>query len=777
MKKLTYAILAIAACSTELSYADSFVVKQIQINGLKRVERSTALNYLPVKIGDTVNDNNTGKIIAALYKTGFFQNIKLQRQDNVLVIDVTERPTIGNIQVTGNSSLPTDKLNEVLKQVGLAQGLIFDDAVLERVKQGLLNEYYTLGRYNAKIDVTLGQQERNRVGVKIAISEGRIAKIRKIEIIGNQIFKSKKLIKELTISTPGVFTFFNHKDQYTDEKLSSSLGALGKYYRDRGYIRFKVDSTQIQLTQDRNEVYVIIRVNEGARYSFNGYKLIGKFPVAEEQLQKLITIKPGSIYSQQVVQEGQMRIAEALGNHGFAFANVSPQPEINDQTKQVFVTYYINPGNKVYVRRIDFSGNMKTADTVLRRVITQPEGSVVSVSRVKESTRQLRMYPFINNVDVQTVPVPGVDNQVDLNYKVTEGDAAQATAGVGYSTNAGVLFNAGFQQPNFMGTGNSVGFGFTGSKFAQIYNFSYNNPYWTETGIGRGYNLYYRRITPDKLGLSNYTTTGIGGSLVYTIPISQNSNIQTGVGYDNTTILLPDPVIAAKELTKFTDKYGKHFSTASLNLSWNYLTTDRAIFPTRGIQQSVSGSLSFPLGSNPLYFYKLGYSFKSYYPIYKGFILTSRAGVGYGNGYAGTEGLPFFQNYFAGGIGSSAAVRGYESNTLGPRDSRNNPLGGNLMLASSLGVVLPSLISPDTLRTSLFVDAGNVYNTVYDPLQDERTTIWNRNKGAGPIRLSTGVEIEWRSPIGPLIFSLATPLNKRDGDKTEVFQFTISTGF
>ncbi|MDF2867845.1 MAG: bamA [Gammaproteobacteria bacterium] len=780
MKKLTCAILAIAACSAEITYADSFVVNQIQINGLKRVEKSTVLDYLPIKIGDSVTDANTSKIIGALYKTGFFQDIKLQRQGNVLVIDLTERPTIGNIKVTGNSSIPTDKLNEVLKQVGLSEGLVFDDAVLERIKQGLLNEYYGLGRYNAKIEVSIAQQQRNRVAVKIDISEGRIAKIRKIEIIGNEVFKSSILMKELTISAPGVFTFFNRKDQYSDEKLSSSLGALGKYYRDKGYIRFKVDSAQIQLTQDRNEVYVIIRINEGARYTFSGFKLIGKFPLPEEQLAKLITLKTGGTYSQQTVQNGYNKVAEALGNHGFAFANVSPQPEINDQTKQVFVTYYINPGNKVYVRKVDFSGNMKTADTVLRRVILQPEGSVISVNKVKESTRQLRLYPFISNADVQTLPVPGIDNQVDLNYKVIEGDAAQATAGVGFSTNSGMLFNLGFQQPNFMGSGNSVGFNFTGSKSAQIYSFNYNNPYYTESGIGRGYSVYYRRITPDNIGLANYTTTGVGGTLNYTIPFTENSNVQAGVGYDNTVLLLPDPSRTAKELTQFSSQYGSHFSTASLNLGWSYLTTDRARFPTKGIQQSISGSLAFPLGSNPLYFYKLGYNFKSYYPIYKGFIFTTHAGLGYGNGYASTDGLPFYQNYFAGGIGTPAAVRGYESNTLGPKDSQGNPLGGNVMLAGSLGMILPSLISPDTLRTSVFVDAGNVYNTKYDPLQDqpiEAGQYMGKSKATGPIRLSTGIELEWHSPIGPLIFSLATPLNKRDADRAEVFQFTISTGF
>jgi outer membrane protein insertion porin family len=780
MKKLTYALVALAACTVENIYADVFVVKQIQITGLQRVSRSTVLDYLPVKVGDTIADDKTAHIISSLYKTGFFHDIKLERQGNTLVIAVTERGTIGDIQVTGNSLLPTDKLNEVLKQMGLSQGLVFNNAVLERVKQGLLNEYYNLGRYNAKVDVDLTEQTRNRVGVKIVISEGRTAKIRRIEILGNQAIKTRTLLKQLTITTPGLFTFFDHKDQYADDKLSSSIAGLTKYYHDHGYMRFKVDSAQIQLTQDKNDVYVIIHVTEGARYTYSGFKLIGSFPVPAEELQQAMTLKVGEVYSQQAVESAYGKIAEVLGNHGYAFATISPQPNIDDKQRQVLLTFYVNAGKQVYVRKVEFSGNMKTADTVLRRVTTQPEGGIISTRKIKESKRQLQLYPFVQNVAINTIPVPGVDNQVDLNYKVTEGDTAQATAGIGYGTNNGLIFNAGFQQPNFMGTGNSVGLGFTGSRFMQLYNFSYNNPYYTDTGIGRSFSLYYRRITPDKLGLTNYTTTGIGGTLSYSIPFTKNSNIQAGVGYDNTVIILPDPSLTSKELANFTDKYGRHFSTGSLLLGWNYLTLDRAIFPTKGLQQSLSSSLSFPLGSNPLYFYKLGYNLKSYYPIYKGFILTGHAGVSYGNGYANTDGLPFFQNFYAGGIGDIGSVLGYESSTLGPKDSQGNPLGGNLRLTSGLGIVVPSFISPDSLRTTVFVDAGNTYNTVKDPLQDQpilNGRYAGQSKAAGPIRLSTGVEVEWRSPIGPLIFSLAKPLNNQAGDRTEAFQFTISTGF
>lgn len=776
MKKLNYALLALSTCAIQAGYAAPFVVKHIQITGLQRVSQSTVMDYLPVKVGDTINDKNTGKIINTLYKTGFFQDIKLERQGDTLFIQVSERPTIGSIKITGNSSLPTDKLNEVLKQVGLSEGLVFDNAVFERVKQGLLNEYYNLGHYNARIDVSIVQQTRNRVDVKVDISEGRIAKIRQIEFIGNHVFKSSTLLKELTITTPGIFTFFTRKDQYTEDKLVSSLSALTKYYKDRGYVRFKVDSAQIQLTQDRNEVYVIIRVHEGEQYTYSGYKLIGNFPVPEEELRKLVTLKPGQVFSEQAAQNVNNAIAETLGNKGYAFANISPQTDINDKTKQVFVTFYVNPGKRVYVRKINITGNTKTADIVLRRVIKQPEGGVASTGQIKESSRQLRLYPFINDVNVNTIPVSGIDNQVDLNYKVTEGNAAQATAGVGYGTN-GFIFNAGFQQPNFMGSGNSVGFSFTGGQYAQIYSFNYYNPYFTESGIGRGYSLYYRKITPDNLGLSNYTTTGIGGSLSYSIPFTENSSIQTGFSYDNTVILLPDPSITAQELSQFTDKYGKHFSTGLVNIGWNYLTYDRAIFPTKGLQQLISSTVGFPLGSNPLYYYKLNYSIKLYYPIYNDFIFTSRGGIGYGDGYASTtDGLPFFQNYYAGGIGSAAAVRGYETSTLGPKDSRNNPLGGNFMVAGGFGIVLPGWFARDSLRTTVFMDAGNVYNTKNNPLQDQPTA-YGQSKHAGPIRLSTGVEVEWRSPIGPLVFSLAKPLNSQPEDRTEPFQFTISTGF
>lgn len=757
--------------------ADTFLVKHIQIEGLQRVTEDTVLSYLPVKVGQSFDTARSSEIIKALYQTGFFTNVTVSREKETLIIQVSERPTIGHIQAIGNTSIPKEAMDDILKRFGLVEGNVFNQAALDHIVQGLKTEYHKVGKYNAKITANVKEEVRNRVSVKIMISEGRTVKVKEIKIIGNQAFSEKTLLKELTLSTSGLFTFFNKKDQYTQEKLEASTAALERFYRDQGYLRASVESEQVELSPDRKEVYITLKVKEGGQYTIAGYRLIGNTILPKEEIEPLIPLRIGERYSQEKIEKVYAVVREILGNKGYIFTEITAQPDINDTTHEVFLTFHANPNQQVYVRRIEFAGNLRTADEVLRREMRQPEASLASLKNIQESSRQLLLLNYLSNVEVETLPVPEKPDQVDLRYKVTEAPSAAATAGIGYGTN-GLLVNASLQQSNFMGTGKSVGLSFHGTKTAKSYSFNYYNPYYTQSGIGRGFSIYYQEVDPGKQNIIDYTLSGFGGDVRYSIPLSDNSSWQWGIGYDNTKINLgKDPGNEIKEFIKrITGKTKDLSSELTIDIfntyvSWSYVGLDRSIFPTRGFSHSVNGQLFGAPSRNqrkPLAFYKISYHAQWYQPLFSEFILHIRGSVGYGDGIGSTYKLPFFQNYYAGGIGTSFAVRGYETNSLGPKEADNRALGGNLAVSASASVILPNWFIPDSFRTSLFLDAGNVYDL---KLQSKPSV------GSGPVRFTSGIALEWRSPIGPLVFSLAKPLNKKNRDETQVFQFTIATLF
>lgn len=775
------------------AWADTFVVQQIQINGLQRVSQGTVLNYLPIQVGDTLNTDDTAKLINALYQTGFFSSISLSRQGNTLIVNVQERPTIGTIKVSGNKLIATKDMLKALANLGVAEGQVYDQSVVDSVKQSLQREYYAQGNYNAKVNIITTPSTSNRVNLQININEGSAATIKQIQIIGNTAFSQKELLKQFKLKTGGLISGFTKTDQYSKEKLDGDLEALKSFYMDHGYIQFNVDSTEVTMTPDKKYVYIIIHITEGPKYTISGFKVEGDLLYPESTLNKLITLKPGQTFSRQAVTANASTLSNFYGDHGYAFSKIQPVPQIDQTKDQVMMVFMIDPGPKVYVRQINFTGNTKTEDQVLRREMRQQEGSLVSTSNIQESERRLNMLGYFKTVNTTTTPVPGTDNQVDLNVNVTEAPSATLTAGIGYSDTDGLLLNAGYNQPNFLGTGKNLGVNFNTSDFQRYYSINYFNPYYTDSGIGRGFNLYAATTNTDDgdVDISTYAMDQYGASVNYSMPVSENNHLNYGFGYQisrvelgddpsyelvnffNGTNTLPPPGLTYDPSTGTYDTSGykddsETFNNVLLNGGWSFVDFDRGIFPTKGFGQSINLQLGLPGGgSDQANYYKANYLAHLYVPLFSGFILSLRGELGYGDGIMGTNGLPFFDNYYAGGIGVSGAVRGYEGYSIGPQDSNGDTYGGNALVDGTFGLVIPTGISPDTFRLTTFIDFGNVYNT----------TGIVTTTGSGPMRFSAGVQGEWRSPIGPLVLSLAVPLNAQPSDEKEPLQFTVGTSF
>lgn len=779
-KRVSLAI-ALATILMGQAFADTFVVNKIQINGLQRVSQGTVLNYLPVQVGESFDTDDTPQVIAALYKTNFFSSITLEREGNTLVVNVEERPTIGAIRISGNKLITTKDLLKALSGLNVASGQVYDQSVIDGIQQSLEREYFQQGNYNAQIKIVATPASSNRIDVQITINEGPGTTIKKIQIIGATAFKEKKLVKMFKLKTKGLISGFTKADQYSKEKLDADLETLKSFYMDHGYVQFKIDSTQVTMTPDKKDVYIIIHITEGAQYKISGYKFDGTLLYPEEDLAKLVTLKPGEMFSRRVVTANTTRLGNYYGDHGYAFAKVQPIPQIDEAKHEVMMTFLIDPGSKVYVRRINFEGNAKTQDVVLRREMRQQEGALVSLTNIHESERRLNMLGYFKGVKVDTVPVPGSNDQVDLDVKVTEAPSASLTAGVGYSDSNGLLLNAGYSQPNFLGTGKNLGVSFNTSEFQRYYNISFYNPYYTDSGIGRGFNLYASTTNTDhgNIDISTYAMDNFGASLTYSMPLSDTDSLSYGYGYELTRVKLGnDP---SQELINFFNgtnqiplapgveakDNSQNFGNVDLNGSWSHITYDRGIFPTRGFGQSLGAQLYVPGGGEPQTFYKINYLAHLYIPIYSGFIFSTSGAFGYGDGMFNTHGLPFYRNYYAGGIGITGQVRGYDGYSVGPQDSNGKSYGGNALASGSFALIVPTPIAPDSFRFSTFIDFGNVYNT-----DGIRTT-----EGSGPMRFSAGIQAEWRSPIGPLILSFAEPLNAQPQDRRQVLQFTVGTSF
>lgn len=739
---------------------DTFTVEDIRLEGLQRIAVGTVFNYLPITVGESINPPLAQKAISELFKTGLFNDISLQRDGNVLIVSVVERPAISDITYIGNDEIDTEELTTVLKKIGFAEGRVFDRSILEKVELELQRQYFSLGHYAAQVKSTINPQPRNRVNIQVDISEGKPAKINQITLVGNQMFSEDDLLDEFELSPATFWSFFSTSYQYSKQKLAADLETLRSYYLDRGYLNFNVDSTQVFITPDKKDIYITINLTEGKKYTINEVKLLGNLILDEKELLKQIQVQPNDVFSRKQVTASTEAIQEILGNEGYTFANVNALPEpIEDQDSRVNLTFYIDPGRRVYVRRINFKGNSKTKDEVLRREMRQMEAGWASSEKIKRSRTRLERLQFFENVGVEQINVPGVADQIDIEYSVEERASGNFLAGIGYSQTQGFLFNTSVTQDNFLGSGKRVGIEFNNSRVNTVYSLRYLNPYYTLDGISQGVNLYYRETDAEEANLSRYALDVFGGSLTYGLPISEHNSVRLGMEAEDLTIQTSQ--YSPVEVHDYVSDNGNHFQTFKLIGSWTHDTRNRSLFPDQGMLQSVSAEMTVPIGDD-LQYYRLSARQQWYLPLITDYVFLLKSDVSYGESYGDAE-FPFFEHYTAGGPRS---VRGFKENTLGPKDSNNSPSGGNLRLVGNAELILPVPFVQESrsVRLSAFFDIGNVYGV-------------NEDVDTGTLRYSTGVGAIWLSPLGPLSFSLAKPLNSQDGDETQMFQFTLGATF
>jgi len=738
----------------------AFVIEDIQVEGLQRISAGTVFNYLPVSIGSTVEEEDYPEIIRALFKTGFFTDVNLERRDNnVLTVIVAERPAIAEITITGNQDISEEELKTALREVGLAEGQVFDRAILDKIEQELLNQYFSRGKYAVQLNTQITPLERNRVAVSLEISEGVSARISQINIVGNQAFSDKTLLKQFQLDTTGWLSFVTKDDRYAKQQLEADIEALRSFYLDRGYLNFNVESTQVSITPDKKDIYITINITEGQPYTIQDVQLSGDLLVPEEELLPLLVVKPGDTFSRSAVVESVQQIGDRLGNDGYALANINAVPTLNEATQQVSMNFVVDPGKRMYVRRINFQGNTKTQDEVLRREMRQTEGSWFSTQDVNRSKERLERLAFMESVDLTTEKVPGTVDQVDIDYKITEQASGNVLFGIGYGQESGVLLNASVNQSNFLGTGNQLNLVFNNSDVSTVYSIAYNNPYYTLDGISRGFRVYYQDIDASEANTADYFLDQYGAEINYGFPLNETDVLRVGFGFGgtevNTTVETP------QEIFDFIDTYGDEYQNFALQLSFATDSRNRVIFPDRGSLNQISADITVP-GSD-LEFYKLDYRHNSYLPLTDSLILSFRGQLGYGDAYGDTDDFPFYENYFAGGL---RTVRGFKSNTLGPQFSNGEPSGGSFKVVGGADLIFPTPFFEDSqnVRLSAFFDVGNVFATVSD-------------FDAGDLRYSTGIQAIWLSPLGPLVFSIAEPLNTQDGDETETFQFSVGVPF
>ena len=737
---------------------EPFVVKDIRVEGLQRITAGTVFNYLPVKVGDTLTDKKSEDAVRDLFKTGFFRDVQLKRDKDVLIVTVVERPSIAGIKITGSKELSEENLKKGLKEIGMAEGRVFNKSLLDRVEQEIRQQYFARGYYAVVIRTTVTPLERNRVDINIELQEGKVARIREINIVGNHVFSEKALLKLFTLGPKPWYAFFSDRDKYSKQKLAADLERLRNHYQDQGYLEFNIDSTQVSITPDKEKIYITVNITEGKKFTVTGYKLSGTFVVPEKELTDLVRIKPGDVFSRKQVTEATKRMTDRLANDGYAFANVNAIPDVNKKKSQVSFTFFVDPGRRVYVRRINFSGNVATRDEVLRREMRQLEGAWYNAAKIERSRVRLQRLGFFDDVNVETPAVPGVADQVDVNVNVKERPTGNLLLGVGYSDTDGLLLNASVSQNNLFGTGKRLSVNFDNSRSTTNYSINFLNPYYTKNGISRGFNIYSSKVDAAAANTASYTADTKGVGVNFGIPLSEDNTIHLGTDIEN--VVLHTNSGSAQVAQDFVAQYGDSNTNLKATLGWSHDTLNSALLPSSGTVQNISMEISVP-GSD-LDYYKLSYLASHFWPLSARYTFKARGELGYGNGYGSTDALPFYKNFFAGGTGT---VRGYKSRSLGPRDTRppNDPIGGNKRVLGNLELLFPlpgSSTDNKSMRLSVFVDTGMVYGP-------------GQSVDLNQLRYSSGLAFNWFSPVGPLSFSYAVPLNSKPGDQTEAFQFTL----
>tara|TARA_R110002095_G_scaffold99455_3_gene87516 strand:+ start:486 stop:2777 length:2292 start_codon:yes stop_codon:yes gene_type:complete len=751
------ASLIVVLFTSTHTFADSFVIKDIQINGLQRITAGAVFNGISIKVGEGFDDERSEDVIRELFQMGFFSDVNIDKDADTLIINVKERPAITSIDIEGNDDIETEKLLEAFKDVGMTVGRVFNPLVLDKVKNELLQQYYNNGKYSAEVESKVTTLERNRVAVLITVVEGSASSIKKINIVGNKAFSDEEILAGFELTGPTLFSFYTNSNQYSKQKLSADLERLNSFYQDRGYINFKVESTQVSISPDKNGIYITININEGKIHTVGEVKLAGELILPPDKLIPFVIVQPGDVFSRKKATQTSENISTILGHEGHSFANVNMIPEIDETTSTVKVTFFVDPGKRVYVRRVIMEGNAKTRDEVLRREVRQMEASPISTLEVERSKTRLSRLGHFDEVDVETPAVPGTTDQVDVKYTVKEKSSGNILAGAGFSQSQGLVLNASISQNNFLGTGKSMSASFNNSSVNTIYSLGYTNPYYTIDGISRGFNVSYRTTDADQANTSAYTTESFNTGVNFGLPLNESDKIGLGLDVEFTSIDLGTNLYFG-EISNFVQENGDSYTNLKASAVWGTDTRDRAVFATRGGSKRLSGIITVP-GSD-LEFYKLSYNQKQYIPMSRHTTLYLNGEIGYGDSYGDAETLPFFENYYAGGKGS---VRGFTDNTLGPRDIFNDPIGGSVKLVGNAEFIFPVPFMPEsrTVRLSTFVDAGNVYDDEID---------------IGELRYSLGVSAKWLSPFGALSFSLAKPLNDDENDEVQTFQFSFGSG-
>jgi len=738
---------------------EPFVVKDIRVEGVQRTEAGTVFSYLPIKVGDRVDDEKASAAVKALYATGFFRDVRLESENGVLVVIVQERPTISQIDIAGTKEFDKDTLKKALKDIGIAESRIFDRSALERAEQEFKRQYINRGYYAVKVTTTVTPQERNRVAINFTVEEGQPSKIANINIVGASAFPEKTLTNEMQLSTPGWLTWYTKNDQYSKQKLQADLETLRSYYTNRGYLEFAVDSTQVSITPDKQDIYITINITEGPRYTVSDVQLAGELLLPEAELMRLVQVRPGDVYSREKLTQSTKALSDRLGSDGYAFANVNAVPDIDRVKRTAGFTFFVDPGRRVYIRRINISGNSKTRDEVIRRELRQLEGAWYDAARIERSKVRIQRLNFFEDVNIETPAVPGSPDQVDIEVTVTEKSTGNLLAGVGYSSADGIVLSGSISQNNIFGSGNALAFSINSSRVNRAIGLSFTEPYWTTDGVSRTLELYDKNVDPSSLPIAQYSSSTFGGAVGFGVPITETDSINFGGRVEHTKVTLFDQ--SPPSYFQFVKDFGTSTNSYILTAGWSRDSRDSILFPSRGVLQSLFGELALPIGD--LTYYKVNYLIQWFTPMPLNTVLMLRGDFGYGGGLENKT-LPFFKAYYGGGVGS---VRGYETASLGPQDIQGNVIGGREKIIANAELFFPlpgAKANDQSVRLSVFTDAGMIRDAGLQPELES-------------FRYSAGVGVAWNSPVGPLKLSYAYPLKKKKGDRIQNFQFQVGTIF
>jgi outer membrane protein insertion porin family len=792
---------ALALAQTAANPGD-FTVGDIRVEGLQRVSEGTVYNYLPVNIGDHLSAQRVREAIRALYATGFFRDVQLRRDGSTLVVVVLERPSIESFEITGNKDIKTEDLQKSLRNVGLATGKTFDRSVLEDVTQYLTDQYFARGKYGVKIDSHVEEEAGNRVKIKIEIKEGARAKIRQIIIVGATRFPQKEILQSLELKTPNWLSWYRQDDRYSRESLQGDLEKVRNFYMDRGYANFQLDSTQVAIAPEKEDIFITVNIDEGQVYKVSQIKLAGTFVVPQRELEQLLLIHPGATFNRKLITSSQELMQNRMGRDGYAFAKVEPVPTADNANHTVSLTFFVDPGNRVYVRNISFTGANRINDEVLRREMRQLEGGWLSNTSLERSKQRIQRLPYVKSVEFETTPVAGSPDLVDVNYKIEEGPASQLSGGIGYSETYKFMLNGSYADADFLGTGQRIAVNLNGGAFSKVYSVSHTNPYTNIDNLQRTISVTYSDVTQFVSSSSTFSSRTLSLGPTWAYPIAETMYIRAGAAFDSSQ-LLTNSLSSAVQAQQWVQQnghpyarlahddatnneyvfYGSDFKSLEAVVGWDWDTRNRTLFADRGMRQSLSFSLTMP-GSDVKYWIG-NYQFLKYVPLWRTWALSLLDGVDYGAPLGSTTAIPPYRQFFGGGPDS---VRGYRESRLGPKDQFGNPYGGNLRIISQNELIFPMPSKwAQTARVSAFYDIGNVFQTgsklkFYGP--DFVSPETYRFTGFSSLKRSVGVAVQWLAPLGLFRFSFGVPLNSKRGDgvttwgdETEGFQFSVGNAF